>query len=183
MTRRTLLSRRDAMTYEQREDASKLIADAAVKQLDGMTAGQVVGLYAAKGSEVDTAAIDKAARDRGLVIAYPRVVEGTRVLEFCLANNDDLVVARFGLREPAAFERTVEIDQIALFFVPGVAFDKAGGRIGWGRGHYDATLAKAKVDAKRIGVAFECQVVEHVEREDHDAKMHAIVTEVATHVV
>jgi 5-formyltetrahydrofolate cyclo-ligase len=178
-----LLSRRDAMTEEARVEASVKIAERAVKELDGLAAGQIVGLYAAKGSEVETREIDRAAHERGLVVVYPRVVEGTRELEFCIAKNDDLVVARFGLREPAAFERTVKIEEISLFYVPGVAFDRAGGRLGWGRGHYDATLAKAKADARRIGIAFECQITEHIDREAHDAPMHVIVTEVATHVV
>lgn len=171
------------MTEEARADASVKIAERAVRELEGIAAGTIVGLYATKGSEVETREIDKQAQKRGLVVAYPRVVEGTRELEFCIANVDDLVVARFGLREPAAFERLVKIEELGLFFVPGVAFDKEGGRIGWGRGHYDATLAKAKPDARRVGLAFECQVVDRVEREEHDARMHAIVTEVTTHVV
>ena len=66
--------------------------------------------------------------------------------------------------------------------LPGLAFDRAGGRIGWGRGHYDATFAAAP-SALRIGLAFERQVVEQVAREAHDEALHIIITEVATHVV
>ncbi len=183
VTRRTLLSRRDALTEEVRAEASVKIAERAAGELAGLEAGKIVGLYATKGSEVETRELDREAQKRGLVVAYPRVVEGTRELEFCIANTDDLVVAHFGLREPAAFERLVKIEDIALFFVPGVAFDREGGRIGWGRGHYDATLVKADPKARRVALAFECQVVERIEREQHDAKMNAIVTEVATHVV
>ncbi len=168
---------------EERIAAGEAIAVAAARQLEGMIVGQIVALYAAKGSEVDTVELDREAHQRGLVVVYPRVVGDARDLEFCIVKADDLVVARFGLREPAAFEKTVALDQIALFFVPGVAFDRTGGRIGWGRGHYDATFAKAGSAARRVGLAFECQIVERVEREAHDAPMHVIVTEVATHVV
>lgn len=171
------------MTEEARAEASIRIAERAVKELEGLVAGQLVALYAAKGSEVETRELDRVAHERGLVVVYPRVMEGTRVLEFCVAKHDDLVVARFGLREPAAFERTVELGEIAVFFVPGVAFDRQGARLGWGRGHYDATLAKAKPEARRVGLAFECQLAEHIDKEAHDAPMHVIVTEVATHVV
>jgi 5-formyltetrahydrofolate cyclo-ligase len=183
VTRRTLLSRRDALTAEQRVEASALIAIAATRQLEGLAAGRVVALYAAKGSEVETVAIDAAARERGLVVVYPRVEDGDRVLSFSAVGVGGLTVARYGLREPAAGEAGVPLDQIALFFVPGVAFDRAGGRIGWGRGHYDATFAKAGDKARRVGLAFECQIVERIEREAHDAPMHVIVTEVTTHVV
>ena len=72
---------------------------------------------------------------------------------------------------------------IAAFVVPGLAFDRAGGRLGWGRGHYDATLAAASPAALRIGLAYERQLVPQVTREAHDMALHIIITEVATHVV
>lgn len=168
------------MTAEQRSDASARIAERMDEQLARLDPGAIVALYAAKGSEVDTTAIDVAARARGLRVVYPRVIEGERVLAFAEAGVAELVTSKLGLREPTGAE--VALADIAAFCVPGVAFDRAGGRIGWGRGHYDATLALAP-SALRIGVAFECQVVDAVEHEEHDARMAVIVTEVATHVV
>ena len=58
-----------------------------------------------------------------------------------------------------------------------------GGRIGWGRGHYDATFAVASPGALRIGLAFECQLIDQVAREPHDIALHILITEVATYVV
>lgn len=159
-----------------------MIAVGATRELDRLKAGDVVALYAAKGSEVETASIDAAARERGLVVVYPRVIDGERVLTFAAVERSALVTANHGLHEPQAGEPVVSLDAIALCFVPGVAFDRDGGRIGWGRGHYDATLVRAPA-ARRFALAFECQVVERIEREDHDAPMNAIITEVATHVV
>src|SRR5437867_2990352 len=73
--------------------------------------------------------------------------------------------------------RTNGLPAIDAFVVPGLAFDRAGGRVGWGRGHYDATLAAARPDALRIGIAFECQVIDHVPHDPHDALLHYVVTE------
>jgi 5-formyltetrahydrofolate cyclo-ligase len=115
-------------------------------------------------------------------VVYPRVVEGNRVLAFHEAMRDELALARFGLREPQARTAEVALEDISVFFVPGLAFDREGGRIGWGRGHYDATFA-ARPDALRVGLAFECQIVERVPREAHDTLVNIIITEVATHVV
>ena len=143
--------------------------------------GAVVTLYSAKGSEVDTVRLDGLARERGLVVAYPRVERG-RLLSFCAATLDDLAPAGFGLREPPAGARAVALANIAAFVVPGLAFDRAGGRIGWGRGHYDATFAAAP-GALRVGLAYERQVIDHVAREAHDVALHILITEVATHVV
>jgi 5-formyltetrahydrofolate cyclo-ligase len=139
-------------------------------------------MYAAKGSEVDTAAIDEGARARGFVVAYPRVIGDARTLAFHAARIDELVPARFGLREPLAGAPAIELPGIAAFLMPGLAFDRRGGRIGWGRGHYDATLAAAP-DALRVGLAFDFQLVDGVPCEAHDAPLHVIITEVATYTV
>jgi 5-formyltetrahydrofolate cyclo-ligase len=96
---------------------------------------------------------------------------------------DELAPTRFGLREPSADAQEVPVADIAAFVVPGLAFDRAGGRIGWGRGHYDATFAAASPAALRVGLAYECQLIEHVAPEPHDVALHIIITEVATYVV
>lgn len=145
--------------------------------------GEVLALYAAKGTEVDVAEIAEHARGRGIEVVYPRVVEGDRVLVFHAGREADLAVTgRLGLREPTPAMPEVGLERIAAFVIPGIAFDRAGGRVGWGMGHYDATLARHPA-ALRIGVAFECQIVEHVPREAHDIAMNYVVTEVATYAV
>lgn len=181
--RRALLARRDALAPDERAAKSQMIAEAADALLARTAApGDVVALYAAKGSEVETAAIDAAARARGLVVAYPRVIADGTPLAFLAARTDELVPAGLGLREPPPDAPRVELGAIGVFFVPGVAFDRAGGRVGWGRGHYDATLAAAPT-ARRVGLAFELQLVDGVPSEAHDMPMHVILTEVATYAV
>ncbi len=172
------------MAPGERAAASVVICDAANALLGArLAAGAVVAMYSAKGSEVDTARIDGFVRARGLVVVYPRVIEDARSLTFHTATLDELEPARFGLREPRATAPGVEVTDIAAFVVPGLGFDRDGGRIGWGRGHYDATFAAASPDALRVGLAYECQVVERVAREAHDVALHIIITEVATYSV
>jgi len=180
VTRRTVLSRRDALTAEERVAATARISEDVEGLLRSLPAGAVVGLYAAKGSEVATDDIDRRVRAMGLRVAYPRVVDGAKRLVFAEAEIGELVGGRFGLREPAPGAREIELSDIAAFIVPGIAFDRGGGRIGWGHGHYDATLTAAPA-AVRIGVAFECQVLDHVPRDPHDALLHHVVTEVASY--
>jgi 5-formyltetrahydrofolate cyclo-ligase len=179
-----LLARRDALTAAERAAANAVICDAANAVLASQASrGAAVALYAAKGSEVDTARVDACARAGGLVVVYPRVIENVRTLEFHAATLDDLVPAAFGLREPRRDAPQVELTDIAVFVVPGLAFDRAGGRIGWGRGHYDATFAAASPSALRMGLAYDCQLVDEVAREAHDEALHIIITEVATYTV
>lgn len=178
--RSALAARRDGMTPDARVTGSAAICDAAIALLAARVGpGVVVASYAAKGSEVDPAAIDQWIGARGAVIVYPRVVRGERPLAFHAVPRAALEPAGFGLRAPAADSPAIALADIAVFLVPGLAFDRAGRRLGWGRGHYDATLARAP-GALRVGLGFGCQVVDEVPHEAHDAALHVIITEDAT---
>lgn len=180
ITRRTVLSRRDALSPEQRASASDVIASRLDALLAALPAGSIVGLYAPKGSEVATDRIDTQLRTRGMRVAYPRIIDGVRRLAFHEAAIDQLGVGPFGLRQPPTEAPELDLTTIAAFVIPGVAFDREGGRVGWGRGYYDATLAAAP-SSLRIGVAFECQLLDQVPRDPHDALLHHIVTETHTY--
>ena len=182
-TRQALLARRDGLPTEVRAVGAMAIATRANALIaERLPAGRVLALYAAKGSEVATRSIDEFARARGLRVVYPRVAPDSRQLVFGEAALEALVPTSYGLREPAAAAPLVAVEDIAAFVLPGLAFDREGGRVGWGRGHYDATLARAP-GALRIGLAFECQIIDVVPREPHDMAVHFIITEVATHAV
>ena len=173
-----LLSRRDALTERERTEGSRVIcARAAALIAERVGAGAVVALYANKGSEVDTTALDEALRAGGYRVVYPRVIDEQRVLAFYEVQIAELVASRWGLHEPAVTATPVVLEEIAAFVIPGLAFDRGGGRVGWGKGHYDATLAAKRDGALTIGLAFECQVVENVPRESHDIALDVVITE------
>lgn len=179
VTRRTALSRRDQLTSEARASASERICERAAGEL---ATAAVVALYAPKGSEVDTSSLDRALRAAGHRVVYPRVVDGQRALVFREVTPGELVASRFGLREPAHDAREVALAEIAAFCIPGLAFDRHGWRVGWGHGHYDATLAHAPA-ARRLGLAFECQLLDELEHDPHDARMHCVITEITIYQV
>jgi 5-formyltetrahydrofolate cyclo-ligase len=181
ITRRTVLLRRDTMPELARIAASDLIADSVMQLVARFPAGEVIALYAPKGTEVDTARIDAFARARGLRVAYPRVVDGTKLLSFHETTIEALEDGHFSLREPRADSPVTELSSVSAFIIPGLAFDRHGGRIGWGRGYYDVTLAAANPQALRIGLGFECQLVEQVPRDPHDVHLHYVVSEAAVY--
>jgi 5-formyltetrahydrofolate cyclo-ligase len=177
-TRRSVLSRRDAMTAEERADASARIADATVTMLlQRVPAGGVVAVYAAKASEVDVQLVDERLRANGIGVAYPRIGGGRQLTFHLVDSMDELVVQTFSIREPIASARIVALQAIAAFVVPCVAFSRDGSRIGWGGGHYDSTLVAAAATALRVGVAFDCQLVDGVPAEAHDIPLHHVITE------
>lgn len=87
----------------------------------------------------------------------------------------DLRPGPFGLLEPPVEHPKIELEKIELIFVPGVAFDLTGGRIGYGGGFYDRVLSKVK--GLKIGVAFSFQIFDKLPLEIHDCKVDILVTE------
>ena len=183
-TRQTLRARRDSLTPTERAAASAAIARA-VNEVVARRLGprDVLAVYAAKGTEVETSEIAAHAARLGIRVAYPRVVDGDRTLAFHEVNASELLApSRYGLREPAADAPSIALGSIGAFVIPGLAFDLSGGRIGWGMGHYDATLAKAP-HALRMGIAFDCQIVDHVPQDAHDIALQYVITEIAAHAM
>lgn len=137
-----------------------------------------VALFGSTRGEIDTAPVHAALVARGATVAYPRVVAGTPRLAFHAVR--DLAALRpgerLGVPEPPADAPELRLEDIRVFIVPGLAFDPTGARVGWGRGHYDHTLAAAP-RALRVGYAFEFQIVAAVPAGAGDERMDVLCTE------
>lgn len=104
---------------------------------------------------------------------YPRVKGES--LEFVKAQK--FAKGRFGLEEPLG-ENLVDPQEITGFLVPGLAFDRQGGRLGRGEGFYDRALSQ--VPGFRLGVGFSYQIYENIlPKESFDVPMHAWISEQA----
>ncbi len=88
---------------------------------------------------------------------------------------DELNVGYAGILEPKIIQ-PVSPDEIDVVLVPGRVFDKAGHRIGRGAGCYDRFLENGP-DVLKVGVAFDFQLVEHIEVDTHDITMDMMITE------
>jgi len=86
----------------------------------------------------------------------------------------DLIVGRFGIREPLPSCPEVPLNRLDLILVPGVAFDARGGRLGRGQGYYDRLLADVR--GTKCGVAFEEQIVDAVPVGSRDIRLNCILT-------
>ena len=94
-----------------------------------------------------------------------------------LPDLDSLVEGEYGILTPdPAKSQVVAPEELDMIVVPGVAFDTRGERLGMGAGFYDAFMAKA-VKAKRIALAYSCQLVANIPMEEHDELVHKIITE------
>ena len=87
-----------------------------------------------------------------------------------------LVTARFGLLEPAGpWLPATALADASILFVPALAVDRTGARLGRGRGFYDRTLVLRNPDAPLIAVVRDDELLDEVPHEPHDVPMtHAL---------
>ncbi len=139
---------------------------------------RVAALYRAVRNELDARPLERALAERGVTVVLPRVGAGPgELLHFHRVDAEAaLVPGSLGLIEPLADAPEVPVSAIDLFIVPGLAFDARGARLGWGRGHFDATLAAA-AGALRVAYAYELQLVPAVPESSGDERVDVIVTE------
>jgi 5-formyltetrahydrofolate cyclo-ligase len=172
--REAALGRRDALDPGWRAEASERVARRALAMPELVGLAPVAGFWPIR-SEVDPRPLMRALHGRGQALALPVVVD--RRLVFRTWTPGDILVRRgFGLSEPA--DAAAEVSPRALL-IPLAAFDRTGGRIGYGKGFYDRTLAalRGRSPVLALGLAFSVQGVEGAPVTEHDEPLDMVVTE------
>jgi 5-formyltetrahydrofolate cyclo-ligase len=173
--RRAALERRAAVPQDVREAFAARAAREALA-LVGWRRSRVAAAYWPIRGEADPLPLLAALGGANIPTALPAVAGRGKPLIFrAWRSGDPLADGPFGLREPVPGSPTVQPD---LLFVPLAAFDRAGHRLGYGAGYYDATLAA--LAAKRplaVGLAFATQEVERIPAEPHDHPLAFVITE------
>jgi len=146
---------------------------------------QTVMFYVDVRDEVRTRQALPAAIASGRRIVIPYCVDGELEL-FHLESMEELEVGMYKILEPREELRQVASKRLQpadldLVMVPGVAFDRQGGRTGHGKGYYDKLLERARPDAPLIALAFESQMFPEIPCESHDIYMDKVVTESSTY--
>jgi len=137
-----------------------------------------VALYAPVGGEVPTEAVFARLVAEGKRAYYPSVTD--EGLVFRRARSlAELVPGRFGVPAPPDSAPAIAVAELDLVVVPGVAFDASGRRIGYGGGYYDAVLA-AVPRPRRVGLAYEFQLMERLPSAEGDVEVGYVVTEERT---
>jgi 5-formyltetrahydrofolate cyclo-ligase len=175
--RTRVLAARDALSPAERTaSAAALIAQ--VQQLPEWQESRSLLLYLGIRTEFDPQPLAAAVLASGRQLVLPRIARGKGRLEVRAVHDlaTDLIDGVWGLREPDP-ERCSEVPVAAIDFVlvPGVAFDRQGGRMGYGAGFYDRLLADPAMQATRVSTLFDVQLVDAVPRESHDIAVDLLV--------
>jgi 5-formyltetrahydrofolate cyclo-ligase len=169
-----MLERRNKLNSLEIAKRSKSIQEFVINSKEFRQA-KVVGAYFAFGSEVTTELIIEQAKTLVKKIALPRVEED-KITFYELSSIKSLIMGRFGIMEPPP---SVPISEIDILVVPGIAFDKTGNRLGYGKGYYDRLMSGKQTFS--IGLAYSFQLLENLPYDRYDKRLDAIASEDGLH--
>ncbi len=176
VARKAASARRKAFHTENGGNAAGLVAERALATLSPQV-GQVISAFVPIGSEVDLSTLMYGLETRGCAVVLPCVIAPETPLVFRRwKQGDALVKEDFGTRAPAPTAEAMEPD---ILFVPMLAFDRGGYRLGYGGGFYDRSLdaLRRNKSVLAVGTAYSVQEVEAVPRGTYDQPLDWIVTE------
>ncbi|MFF2911825.1 5-formyltetrahydrofolate cyclo-ligase [Paenibacillus sp. NPDC057934] len=180
---------RDSLSLEQRRELSTRVCRKAWAWSESETLSSIMA-YVSFRSELNTRPLLTRAWEAGCEVLLPRVVPSSGAMTLHRVTSwEELSVGTYGIMEPTAAGEDagtmVSSKLPAAVFVPGLAFDIRGGRLGYGRGYYDrlrsswetSGLCEGVATPLWIGLAYDMQIVEEVPMDDHDAIMDMLITE------
>lgn len=184
--RQRLLARRRAMSRDELTHISAALTEALVTAPIWQRARAIAAFVGVR-KEVDTRPLLEQALASGKQLWLPRVLGDGELGFWPCAALDELERGQMGLREPPMRGEPCPVlsptHGVDLILVPGLGFDLAGARIGFGKGHYDRSLARAIAAAgelaPRVGVcpASFIEAVGTIPLAEHDVPMTHVLSE------
>jgi 5-formyltetrahydrofolate cyclo-ligase len=174
--RKKTLSKRNLLSEKDRVMFSKIIFNKLIESQEYKKADRIA-VYYPVGSEVQTLEIIRDALVNKKKVGLPRVINDDEIKFYQIMEKSleevEFTKGKYGIMENIA--STVELDQIDLLIIPGVAFDHECNRIGYGKGYYDRFVGQNDT-AYIVGLAFENQIVKYIPINELDQKVDCIIT-------
>ncbi len=133
-----------------------------------------VMLYMPIGNEVKMDKIINRAYLDSKKVVFPVTDEKNNITPHYARRDTQFSTGLYSVQEPDNSE-TARLDEIDIVIVPGIAFDRKGNRVGFGKGCYDGFLRD--VNAVKIGVCYEFQICHKIFADPYDIKMDYIICE------
>ena len=137
----------------------------------------VICIYVSLPTEVDTAGIIDQLLALRKIVVVPKVSQDTLLL-YQIRSRTDLAPGPYGILEPFDSLHSIDKSSVDVFIVPGKSFDRLGNRKGKGKGYYDRLLRAVHV--RKIGLAYQYQIVTRLPVHSYDIPMDVIITEKET---
>lgn len=176
LVRKGMLAERDRMGLDDVESKSSLIAQRFFG-LDHIAGRRSFLFYADFRNEVKTGNMIRRAIGEGIGVYLPTIDEQSdQIVPVRLFEPDKgLVRDKWGIDVDT--NGSAPIEKIDLVILPGVAFDRRGGRLGFGKGYYDRFLSGLDSSVLKVGLCYRFQLLERLPLSEYDAPVDVVVTE------
>lgn len=168
---------RETITYKELKSniiTNKILSNEIYKK------SKVIGLYSSLPFEVNTFRLIEASLKNNKIVALPCVVSKTKMEFYKINSIEDInSLGYLGIKEPEKkISELINKFDIDVIIIPGLCFDKAKNRIGFGKGYYDRYLEDAD-NIIKIGICFNEQIFTngYISDKEHDIKMNMIITD------
>jgi 5-formyltetrahydrofolate cyclo-ligase len=174
--RNFILEKREKVDPDIRKEWDKIIFSNLINS-DFYKNASVIFAFVSFKSEVETHQIIKQALKDSKIIYVPKIRSREKGMEiFKIDSLDELKTGYFGILEPQESCPAAGSSTIDLILMPGVAFDRQGGRLGYGRGYYDSFLRKMNKRVDKIALAYDFQILDKVPMDEFDVKIDGFIT-------
>ena len=164
-----------ALPADVKADYDKKICEALV-QLVSFKYSDTILMYAPLEGEIDVMPIAERALELGKREAFQRCIEEPRNLDFKYVGSvDELKSGSYSIAEPTEDMESVTDYSKSICIIPGVVFDNAGYRVGYGKGYYDRFLAA--YDGTKFGLAYSECILNEVPRGRFDRHVDILISE------
>jgi len=177
--RQEIFLRREKLSEELVNSFSKII-ERKVENLKEFKEAKTIMCYIAKGKEVNTMGIIQKSLALGKKVVAPKVNTSQQqiVLHEIRNPENDLSLGFKGILEPKSYMAVVKsLNKIDFAVLPGIAFDRNGRRIGFGKGFFDKLFMDKPIHSILCGIAFDFQILDNLPHSSHDIPMDVIVSE------
>lgn len=173
--RSRIISLRDNLSLEERKNYNEEIYKK-VLESEYYKKAKVIFIFVSYKTEVDTHAIIKRALEDGKRIAVPKIkTKKEGILPVEIKAFDELSPGNYGILEPVE-DNIINKEEIDLILSPGVAFDKNGGRLGYGAGFYDRFISSFVKKIPVVAIGYKVQLVNEVPMDEFDMRVSDIIT-------
>lgn len=175
--RKEVLMKRSKMKAEEKELKDNIILEK-LYETNLYKNARNIFTYISFGDEINTIKLIERALKDNKNISVPKTYRETRTMNAifipCLK---ELKENHMGILEPIDDSIVIKKEDIDLIIVPGAVFDKDFNRIGYGGGYYDRYLEDIAYKNNKVVLAYDFQIVDKIEKEEHDVKVDIIITD------
>lgn len=179
--RKDILEKRDNISIDEKEKMDRRILDRFYESRYYKESKNIF-IYVSFGSEINTREIIEKSVKEEKKIYIPRTDFKSKVMDAVeIKSIYELTESSYGILEPSKEAICIDPNKLDLIVVPGVAFDRDGGRIGYGAGFYDRYFNKITKNnlnkITKLALAYDFQVIDKVPMTEKDVPVNYIITE------